>query len=109
MIGADGQGGGDAIAVRLRVTGRGLGAGYARFAAARLARLGLDGSAGAEAERATILARGPAALVEMLEIACLLGPADCLVDHIAVETLEASGAPGSERAPTALPVDIADP
>lgn len=72
----------DPIDVRLEVRGRDLGEAYAGFARARIARYGLAGAVEAQATRARIEARGPAALVDMLEVACLLGPAACRVDDI---------------------------
>lgn len=73
------------IATRLVVRGRGLGARYGHFAEERLRRYGLEGGVEAGHERAEIVARGPAALVDMLEVACLLGPAESLVESCTVE------------------------
>lgn len=72
------------VAARFSVLGDGLGAAYAAFAQERLARYGLSGRVEASATSATIAAHGPAALVDMLEVACLLGPAACRVDEIVV-------------------------
>ena len=73
------------IAAELVFTGRNLGAGYLDFVADRARRFSLDGYARAEGgETVHVVLRGPEALIDMLEVACLLGPADCLVE--AVET-----------------------
>ena len=75
------------VAARLSIVGDDLGPAYAAFAEERLARYGLSGRVEASATRATIAAEGPAALVDMLEIACLLGPATCCVgaSSVAIE------------------------
>ncbi|WP_349368736.1 hypothetical protein [Salinarimonas sp.] len=72
------------IAARLEVRGSGLGAVFRGFAEDRLRRYGLEGAVSAGATRAEIRVRGPAALVDMLEVACLLGPAQSLVESCAV-------------------------
>lgn len=72
------------VEARLEVRGRALGAAFRGFAEDRLRRYGLEGSVSAEATRADIRVRGPAALVDMLEVACLLGPAESLVESCAV-------------------------
>ncbi|GGK30530.1 hypothetical protein [Salinarimonas ramus] len=77
----------DHVEVRLRLAGRALDEGYRAFAEERLFRYGLAGGVRVEpgAREATIVARGPAALVDMLEVACLLGPARSLVESCVSE------------------------
>lgn len=70
------------IAVRLAFTGAGLGAGFVAFAEDRLRRLGLSGAARGEGARAVVEAAGPAALVDMLEVACWLGPVESRIDAV---------------------------
>ena len=70
-------------AVRLVFSGRNIGAGFLDFVEDRARRFGLDGWAAIERpDAATVLVAGPEALVDMLEVACLLGPADCLVETV---------------------------
>lgn len=65
---------------RLRFTGRLVPASFAAFARARAARLGLALEALRVGEgEATATLRGPAALLDAFELACALGPLDCLV------------------------------
>jgi hypothetical protein len=53
---------------------------FAAFAAHRAGRLSLAHAVTAQDEgRAVIRVEGPAALIDAFEMACSLGPADCLV------------------------------
>jgi hypothetical protein len=78
------------IAARLVFSGRGLGAGFLEFVADRAAKLSLDGSGSltGPTTEATVLVSGSPALVDMLEVAYLLGPADCLVEDVSSERVE---------------------
>lgn len=70
-------------AVELVFSGHGLGPAFLEFVADRARRFSLDGWAemtGAGAVAVTLC--GPDALIDMLEVACLLGPVDCLVDDV---------------------------
>lgn len=68
------------VSVRLVFRGRGLGAGFADFAAQRLARYALDGRVVAAApSEVTVDAAGHPALVDMLEVGCSIGPLDAVV------------------------------
>ncbi len=70
--------------VRLRFSGRGLGPNFLEFVADRAGRFSLDGWAAAGSDdSATVVVAGPPALIDMLEVACLLGPVDCVVDDVA--------------------------
>lgn len=77
----------------LLVTGRGLGASYRAFALAKMARLSLTGRVEIEGDGLRLFVNGEAALVDMLEVACLLGPADCIVERI--ERVEDEGSAGN--------------
>jgi len=80
------------IAVRLDFSGAGLGPGFVAFAEDRLRRLGLSGAARGEGAHAVVEAAGAAALVDMLEVACWLGPVESRVDAVVREALaEAAG------------------
>lgn len=59
-----------------------MGEAFGAFVEARLARLGLAGSVQAGASSAWVDVSGPAPLVDMLEVACLLGPIESLVDGV---------------------------
>lgn len=70
-------------AVRLTIKGRSLGASFLSFAAERAERLSLNGWAAVpHPDEVTIVASGPAALIDMLEVACMLGPIEALVHEI---------------------------
>lgn len=71
-------------AVRLTITGHGLGETFLDFVADRANRFSLNGWATARDDSATVVVAGPPALIDMLTVACLLGPAACRVDDIAV-------------------------
>lgn len=82
------------VAVELIFTGTNLGQAYLDFVADRARRFSLDGHAHAEGGRFVhVVLRGPEALVDMLEVACLLGPVECLV-----EAVEARPAPAVDLA-----------
>jgi hypothetical protein len=66
----------------LVVRGRGIGETFEAFVSERLARLSLTGSVTARHGGVRIHVSGDVALIEMLEIACLLGPVDCIVEDV---------------------------
>ena len=73
----------DLHAVRLTIRGRSLGTSYLSFAAERAHRFSLNGWAAlSNPDEVTIVACGPAALIDMLEVACMLGPIEALVHEI---------------------------
>lgn len=81
--------GGAPVILHMQIAGS-LGADYLRFIASRARWLGLSGTAwSAGPGRAEVVAAGPEALVGALEMACVLGPLDTLV-----ETLDSAPAPG---------------
>ena len=68
---------------RLTIRGRALDASFLDFVADRARRFSLDGwTARPRAGEISILAAGPNALIDMLEVACMLGPVQALVDEI---------------------------
>jgi hypothetical protein len=73
--------------IELTVKGRGISETFEAFVCERLARLSLSGSVTARDGGVRIRVSGEAALIEMLEIACLLGPADCIVEDVMRERL----------------------
>lgn len=74
--------GGAPVVVRMRIAGR-FGADYLAFVASRARWLSLDGWArSVGAGRAEVVAAGPEALVGALEMACVLGPLDSLVETL---------------------------
>ena len=80
--------------VRMRISGH-FGSDYLLFVAERAAWLSLSGWASSVGTgRANVVADGPEALVGALEMACLLGPLDALVEAIEVETETDPIAPG---------------
>jgi acylphosphatase len=88
------------VAVELVFTGKNLGPAYLDFVADRARRFSLDGYARSEADDTVrVVLRGPEALVDMLEVACLLGPAECLIASV-----EARSAPD-----TSIPAGFALP
>lgn len=76
--------GGRPVAVRMRIAGD-LGGRYLDFVAERAAWLSLSGWASVAAGRAEVVAAGPEALVGALEMACVLGPVDALVETLLIE------------------------
>lgn len=75
--------GGAPVRVRFAISGRLDVTGYLDFVAERARWLGLSGSAERSgAQSVTVLAAGPEALVGALEMACLLGPLDALVESL---------------------------
>ena len=76
-------------AAKLVFSGRGIGAAFLDFVADRAGRLGLQGrgAVSSHATEATVLVSGPSALVDMLEVACMLGPIDCLVEEVSRESI----------------------
>jgi len=77
--------GGIPVAMRFRVSGQ-LDDSYLDFVADRAAWLSLSGWVGSEPDKqVTVVVAGPEALVGALEMACVLGPLDALVDTIQAE------------------------
>jgi acylphosphatase len=75
--------GGAPVRVRFAISGRLDVAHYLDFVGERARWLGLCGSAERSgADAVTVLAAGPEALVGALEMACLLGPLDALVESL---------------------------
>ena len=71
------------IAVQLTMRGHGLDGSFLSFAADKARRLSLAGWAALPSEgEMTVVVSGPAALIDMLEVACMLGPVDVFVDGI---------------------------
>ncbi len=66
----------------LHVRGAGLDEAFLAFVLHRLALLSLPGEARRAGEMVVIRTEGHDALIEMLEMACWLGPIDCGVDTI---------------------------
>ncbi|HWA20401.1 MAG TPA: acylphosphatase [Devosia sp.] len=86
--------GGAPVVMRMRVAGR-LDPGYLQFVAERARWLSLSGWATrTPAGTAEVMAAGPEALVGALEMACLLGPLDSVVDTIESETAAGPVTPG---------------
>lgn len=76
--------GGVPVAVRMSITGD-LGAHYLAFVAERAGWLSLSGWVESRgAGQAEVVAAGPEALVGALEMACILGPLDALVDTLEI-------------------------
>lgn len=70
---------------RVEIEGAGFGPSFRALIAARLRRLSLAGEIeGFEGARIVLRVEGDPALVEMLEMACLLGPLDALVERVRV-------------------------
>lgn len=79
--------GGAPVSLRLTVAGK-LSGGYLDFVAERARWLSLSGWAQSTDDgRAVVVAAGPEALVGALEMACVLGPLDALVDTLTIETV----------------------
>lgn len=89
------------IAAELVFTGRNLGVDYLDFVADRARRFSLDGYARAEDDAVRVVLRGPEALIDMLEVACLLGPADCLVETVEARVLRDALVPAGFALPEA--------
>lgn len=86
--------GGAPVAVRMQIAGD-LGARYLEFVAERAAWLSLSGWVESRQEgRAEVVAAGPEALVGALEMACVLGPLDALVDTLDLQPEPDAVAPG---------------
>ena len=74
--------------VQLTIRGRALDRSFLTFVAEKAQRLSLNGWAAVpRTDEITIVVSGPEALVDMLEVACMLGPIDALVDAIDRVTL----------------------
>ena len=81
---------------RISIRGRGLDAAFLDFAAERARRFSLDGWAALpRAGEMTIVAAGPLALIDMLEVACMLGPIGALVEAVEREEEREDGAVGA--------------
>ncbi len=77
--------GGAQVMVRMRIGGL-FGADYLRFIASRAQWLSLSGwTANVGPGRAEVVAAGPEALVGALEMACVLGPLDTLIETLETE------------------------
>jgi acylphosphatase len=77
--------GGAPVALRMNIAGR-LGSQFLHFVAERAGWLSLSGWVESLGEsNAIVVAAGPEALVGALEMACVLGPLDALVDTLQVE------------------------
>lgn len=75
--------GGAPVRMRFAISGRMEVEGYLDFVAERARWLGLSGRAERSgAQSVSVLAAGPEALVGALEMACLLGPLDALVESL---------------------------
>ncbi|WP_181703172.1 acylphosphatase [Chthonobacter albigriseus] len=73
-------------------TGRDLGADFLAFVEDRARRFSLDGwAAPAPSGSVRVVLSGPDALIDMLEVACLLGPVNCLVEDVSVTPVEPNG------------------
>lgn len=81
-------------AAELVFSGRNLGPAFLDFVEDRARRFSLDGWAAPTGRGdVAVTLRGPDALIDMLEIACLLGPIDCLVEGVTVRELPWSTVP----------------
>ena len=79
--------GGAAVMIRMRIAGL-FEADYLQFVAGRARWLSLSGWAASDARgQAEVVAAGPEALVGALEMACMLGPLDALVDRLETEAI----------------------
>ena len=58
-----------------------LGPAFARFAQTRARRLSLNGTIQYSPQRAIVRIEGPEALVGAFEMACIIGPESCSIDH----------------------------
>jgi acylphosphatase len=86
--------GGAPVALRMTVAGR-LSDGYLDFVAERAGWLSLSGWAESHGDgKAIVVAAGPEALVGALEMACVLGPLDALVDTLESEPAGEPVSPG---------------
>lgn len=94
----------DAIAatgsMRLVFSGRGLDDGFLDFLSDRARRFGLKGHARLTSpEEVVALLEGPLPLIDMLEVACLLGPVTCIVDTVETILLNEQDLQGDFAAP----------
>jgi acylphosphatase len=86
--------GGVPVMVRMHIAGA-IGADYLRFVMSRAHWLGIAGWARTAGQgRVEVVAAGPEALVGALEMACILGPLDTLVDDLRCEPLAGMVPPG---------------
>jgi hypothetical protein len=75
-----GRGGHHRVTGFLSFRGR-LGPTFARFAQTRARRLSLNGAIQSGPEHAIVRIEGPEALVGAFEMACIIGPETCSIDH----------------------------
>jgi acylphosphatase len=86
--------GGAPVMVRMRIAGS-FEANYLGFVAGRAEWLSLSGwAANLAPGRAEVVAAGPEALVGALEMACLLGPLDTLIETLETEAIAGPVMPG---------------
>jgi acylphosphatase len=86
--------GGAPVTVRMRIAGV-FAADYLQFVAGRARWLSLSGWVAAIAPgQAEVIASGPEALVGALEMACVLGPLDSLIDTLECEDYSAAVSAG---------------
>lgn len=86
--------------MRLVFSGRSLDDGFLDFLSDRARRFGLKGHARLTSpEEAVAMLEGPLPLIDMLEVACLLGPVTCFVETVDRIRLNERGLPGDFGAP----------
>ena len=86
--------GGAPVIVRMRIAGS-FEADYLRFVAGRAEWLSLSGWAASVAPgRAEVVSAGPEALVGALEMACMLGPLNALIETLETEAIVGPVTPG---------------
>ena len=67
---------------QLTIRGRALDRSFLAFASHRAQRFSLNGWAALRGDELFVVVEGPDALIDMMEVACMLGPIEALVDHI---------------------------
>ncbi len=78
------------VLARIVLRGRGLDEGFVAFVVERARLFSLCGRVVREADgRLVVSVGGPAGLIDMLEVACMLGPVHSFVDDIERQVLEA--------------------
>jgi acylphosphatase len=86
--------GGALATVRMNIAGR-FDASYADFIGERAVWLSLSGWVSNIAPgRAEVIAAGPEVLVGALEMACMLGPLDALIETLEIEAVDRQVPPG---------------
>lgn len=81
-MGDSGRNGNTPRIARLTIRGRALDRSFLDFAAHRARRFSLAGWAALGDNELTIVVKGQSALIDMMEVACMLGPIEALVDDI---------------------------